>query len=322
MDNRGGDFKHESGEVVSLMEGADLLVEPGLEFAEGGVEGAVTELMEFGDVGGVAGAVVVAEGEFEAVGVDEESVAGFEVKLEEVEWFVFEDAEEGAFRFEQSHLAAGLEEDGGRVAGPCEGEFSAIAVERAVARGHELGADSLAGEEVAVEAVEDFVGRGDAVVVAANLAGLEGLLDEHGEEGGGHTVADGVGDVETEMVFIEPLDIVDVAADVAGGPEENVAVHAGQLGETLGEELPLGTSGEAEFFVELADLAHEAALVAAEDGELLLDGADKPALAEGRFEEQAELLGFGGGGGNHHAFTEGRAGGIRFIDAGEEGGDA
>lgn len=202
---------------------------------------------EFGGIFGIG------EGGFEAVGVEEEGVALVELEGLGGELFIGEDAEESAVEFEVAGGAVGAEEEGLGVSGAGPGEGEGAGVEEGVGDGEELGVGEFLGDEVVVQAGEGFVGRDEAIAGGGDFLGFEGAFEKDGEEGGGHSVADGIGDEEAEVVFVEAGDVVDVAGDVAGGSEEDVEGSGADGGEGAGEEIGLEACGEAEFFIELGE---------------------------------------------------------------------
>jgi hypothetical protein len=74
------------------------------------------------------------------------------------------------------------------------------------------------------------------------------------------------------VVLVEAHEVVEVAADVAGGAEEGVEVDGADLREDLGEKILLELGGEAQLFVEAGHVELERLIAAAEDVELGLDG--------------------------------------------------
>ena len=83
-------------------------------------------------------------------------------------------------------------------------------------------------------------------------------------------MADGVGDVEADVVLVQADDIVQVAADVGGGAEQRGEVGVADGRQPLGQEVPLDAAGQAE-------LALEPVGPAAELGQLLTCRVPLPA---------------------------------------------
>jgi hypothetical protein len=310
---RGGllEREEEGGEVVALVEGAGLGVEGGSHFFECGAGVFAGELRELGAVvfvdefGGVLG---IGEGGFEAVGVEEEGVAF--VKLEGLgrELFTGEDAEEGAVEFEVGGGAVGAEEEGLGVSGARPGEGEGAGVEDGVDDGDELGVGEFLGDEVVVEACEGFVGGDEAVAGGGDFLGFEGAFEKDGEECCGHAVADGIGDEEAEVVFVEADDVVDIAGDVGSGAEEEVEGGGAEGGEGSGEEVGLESGGEAEFFIELGEARGEGGVALAEGGVFALEGGDEGACGDEAGETSGEFVGGASGGDGHDA-----VGGTEFV---------
>ena len=109
-------------------------------------------------------------------------------------------------------------------------------------------------------------------------------------------VPDGVGDVEADVAFVEPRDVVEVAGDVASRAEHRVEAERADLGKGLGEEVALELRGEAHLLVdplhvvvdllvplaELADLGVEGIDLALEQRDVLVErGGDRRRVEPG-----------------------------------------
>ena len=70
-------------------------------------------------------------------------------------------------------------------------------------------------DEVAVEPLEHLVGRHQPVLTAEHLLRLHPLLDEDRQQARRHPVPHRVGDVEADVLLVQPEDVVEVAADPA-----------------------------------------------------------------------------------------------------------
>src|SRR5205807_9542325 len=102
----------------------------------------------------------------------------------------------------------------------------------------------------------------------------QGTLDEHREQGGGHAVADGIDDAERDAGFVEAGDVVEVAADVAGGAEQDVEVGSAHLRQGAGQEVLLEAGGEAQLVVQPQHVKLERLIMAAELDDLSLERVD------------------------------------------------
>ena len=137
-------------------------------------------------------------------------------------------------------------------AGDAESEGADI--EESVAAGDELEAAEVLLDHVVVEAFEGGSGFDEGVGVAFDAFGDKGSFDEHGEQGGGHAVSHGVGDVEADVFFVESHDVVDIAADPGGGPIDGGEMDARDFGQATGQEVLLEPGGESHFLIHLGEV--------------------------------------------------------------------
>ena len=107
-------------------------------------------------------------------------------------------------------------------------------------------------------------------------------------------MADGVGDVEADVVLVEAHDVVDIAGDVGGGAEEDVEGGGMDVGEGTGKEVYLEAGGETHFLVHLFHLGIEAVIEFAEDGVFTAEGVDDGAGGEQAGEAAEEFVGGAG----------------------------
>ena len=103
------------------------------------------------------------EGDFEAIGVEEEAVVGVEDDFRLFEFFVGEDAEEAAFGFDHGVGAIGAKDHWEWVSCACDFESVCLAVDEAIASGGEAYFAGLSFDHVVVEFCESFGGGEYAV---------------------------------------------------------------------------------------------------------------------------------------------------------------
>ena len=165
-----------------------------------------------------------------------------------------EDAQERAADVDFGILAGFVDDHGGWVSGTSQAEAEGFGIEQSVAASGELEVAEVLSDHVGVKLFEGFAGFDESVGVAFDAFGYDGAFDEHGEQSGGHAVSDGVGDVETDVVFIEAHDVVNVTADPGGGSEDVGEFYAGDFGHFAGQEIALESGGELHFFVDLGEV--------------------------------------------------------------------
>ena len=81
-------------------------------------------------------------------------------------------------------------------------------------------------------------------------------------------MTDGVDQEEGDVLLVKTEHVVEVAADVTGGAEEDVEVDGAQLGEDLREKILLKARGEAQLFVEAGHVELEGLVAAAKEVDL------------------------------------------------------
>ena len=141
-----------------------------------------------------------------------------------------------------------------------------------------------------VESRECVAGFDDGGVVGVAFGFAEPLGDDHGHEGGGDAVADGIGEEEGGVVLVEGGDVVDVSGDVGGGSVDDAQFDGVEFGHLGGEVFALDGGGGLELVVELGDLGLDAGdghLGEAQVGAEALDGG--LALGEGAEDGRGEV---------------------------------
>jgi hypothetical protein len=106
-------------------------------------------------------------------------------------------------------------------------------------------------EQLAVEAVEHFARRDQAVLLAKDLLGPDAFLDKDGQQTGRDAVAHGVGHVKAQVGLVQAEDVVKVAADAAAGAVVDGEAHARQVGQGLRKQAALEPSGQFQLLVHL-----------------------------------------------------------------------
>ncbi len=243
-----------------MVERAFLLIQKFDHLGKSGGGVGAGELCEFAAIAFAdkAAGGVVGESGFKTIGVEEDGIAGRELRFAERELFIGENAEEGTVEFNFLGIAVGFQEHGQRVAGAGPLEFEGFGVENSIDHRDELAKRKLLADEFIIQMDEGFIGRNEAITGAGDFFGLQGAFDEDGEESGGHSVADGIGDEKTDMVFVKARRIVNITGDVGGGAEEYVEGNMVEGGESAGKKIDLEASGESHFLVDLRELRVEA----------------------------------------------------------------
>src|SRR5262249_30502386 len=70
-------------------------------------------------------------------------------------------------------------------------------------------------DEVAIEFAQHFAGRNEAIALSEDFLRPHPLLDEDGQQAGGHAMTHRVSHVEADVAFIQTKEVVEVAADAA-----------------------------------------------------------------------------------------------------------
>jgi hypothetical protein len=186
--------------------------------------------------------------------MQDQTVAGMQVDLGLDPSLVLEHPQHAALGPDQLERLGTPENHGRRM--PCARHAHAKRpqVQDPVDRGGEAGLSPLSLQQVVIESCHRL-GRGDdAVIVATDLLRGKAAADHHGQQRRRNAVAHGIGHEESQVVLVQPPNVVDVAADpVAGSPERR---HRGprQVGHGARQELPLHLCGQLQLVLQPAQV--------------------------------------------------------------------
>ena len=237
------------GDVIELLGPQDKVVDAAGDVAEDALgAGAGLFVEDFDHAVGAEELVLVVGGFGDAVGVDEEAVAGVELEVVLAEGDVVHDGDGGGVAvFDQLVPAAGAAEDGVLVAG----------VGGHALAGGELDDGQPDGDEhfsfVALHELAVDILQGPAGGIAALEAVADENLGDHHEEGGGDALAGDVGHDQGDVVVVDQEEIIEVAADLLGGGHGGVDVEFMPVGvgrEEMGQGGGLDGGGHAQLGVD------------------------------------------------------------------------
>ncbi len=185
---------------------------------------------------------IFTEGFGDAVGVEDESVAGMDGAFAQFAIPLFENAEDGG---------GGVEAVDGIIAAENEcGRMAAIDVAKAaggdVVVGEEERGERTVGSVLGKELVDDTKNIFQAILRDGALAAEIGLQIGH-EESGGDAFAGDVADDQAETIGAEIEEVVIVAADGARGVAAAAIVEGRDRRTELGEKAALHFAGDFEF---------------------------------------------------------------------------
>ena len=67
-------------------------------------------------------------------------------------------------------------------------------------------------------------------------------------------MTDGVGEEESDVVFVEPHNVIEIPAHVAGGAVQRVEMHGSKLRNILRQKILLQPGGQPELFVNAVEI--------------------------------------------------------------------
>src|SRR5262245_43424726 len=102
-----------------------------------------------------------------------------------------------------------------RVSSPAEAKRPVSMIEKGIDHGDEGRLGETLVNQVAIETRKHLCRGNQTVLVSKALLRPQSLLDENRQETCGHSVAHRIGDVEADVVFVEPEHIIEIAADLS-----------------------------------------------------------------------------------------------------------
>src|SRR5262249_43734208 len=129
-----------------------------------------------------------------------------------------EDTEQAARHLPEARLTVARHVQRVRMTGPRELHGALLVVIEDIGDSNKRTFRDRLVHQVLVEAVEHFARREQAVLLTENVLGLDPFFYEDRQKAGRDAVTHRVGDVETDVLFVQPKDVVKVAADSAAEP--------------------------------------------------------------------------------------------------------
>src|SRR5919204_2778323 len=102
-----------------------------------------------------------------------------------------------------------------------------------------------------VDAAENFFRRNQPIRGAADFLRLHDFLEEDGEQAGRHAVAHRVGDVKTDVLFVQAEDVVEVPTDLPTRAVIDGEADRAHRRQRLRQKAHLQAAGEGQVNVDL-----------------------------------------------------------------------